>query len=211
MHIAKGNPCFAEEETGLWTTATFSTGINEQWRAALALQSRFIDGTGTLNRLVIRPHISRALGSGRTLTLGYDAHFIEDPRDLLEQRLWQQFQKTWSIARAQMDLRVRLEERVIENARGVTVRPRFLVGVRCPLFGPNAFAIVRDEFSFNINTVSGGPEYGYDQNRFFMGIGGRLSDRVGGELGYQLQHVSRPTLEDLFVHQLFIALSIALD
>lgn len=208
---AAGNLCFAEEETGLWTTATFSTGISDQWRASLALQSRFIDGTSTLMRHVIRPYVTRAFASGRTLTFGYDAHFIEEPRDLLEQRLWQQFQQTWSVNRAQIDLRVRLEERVIESIGGVTVRPRFLAGVRYPLFGPNAFAIARNEASFNINSMPGGPEEGYDQNRLFLGIGGRLSERVGGELGYQLQHVRVPARDDLIVHQAFIALSFALD
>ncbi|NNM00520.1 MAG: DUF2490 domain-containing protein, partial [Gammaproteobacteria bacterium] len=85
----------ADSDEGLWTTATVGGTLNENWKASVALQTRFFDGTGRLDRHLIRPSVTRLLGDGRSITLGYDAHFVDEPRGFVEQRLWQQYQQSW--------------------------------------------------------------------------------------------------------------------
>ncbi|NNM00351.1 MAG: hypothetical protein HKO62_06345, partial [Gammaproteobacteria bacterium] len=50
-----------------------------------------------------------------------------------------------------------------------------------------------------------------EQNRVFLGVGGRLAGRLSGEIGYQLQHINRPGRSALSLHQLFVALSASLN
>ncbi|MDX1518570.1 MAG: DUF2490 domain-containing protein [Gammaproteobacteria bacterium] len=202
----------AEDEAGLWVTGSVSTALAEHWRAALDIQPRFIDGVDTLERVVLRPSISRRINDRLALTLGYDAHLIESPEGRVEQRLWQQAMITGSSGVLKTHLRIRIEERFIEDVDSAAVRGRFRAGVKWPTgFSFFPHAILRNEIFFNLNAPDRGPDTGFDQNRFFAGFARQLAENLDGELGYQMQYIDRNGREDLAVHQAFVGLSMRLD
>ncbi len=202
----------ADDEAGFWATGSISTGLAEHWRAALDIQPRFVDGVDTLERVVLRPSLTRRISEPLALTLGYDAHLIESPAGRVEQRLWQQAMITGALATMQTHLRIRIEERFIEDVDSAAVRGRFRAGVKWPTgFSLLTHAIVRNEIFFNLNAPDGGPDTGFDQNRFFAGFARRLAGNLDGELGYQMQYIDRSGREDLAIHQAFVALSMRFD
>ncbi len=200
-------PTQAAEDVGLWATGTARLELDELWYTSLTLQPRFNDDIATLERLVIRPSISRRLAGPHTATLGYDAHVIESPRDRVEHRTWQQWGWKLPVTFANLSTRVRLEQRFIEDVDGTALRARFKGTWTKPL-GSGAWRFVlSDEVLVGLNDVSGGPRDGYDQNRAFAGFGTALTPRLNGLFGYQMQHIGRPG-DDLTVHQLMISLTV---
>ena len=74
------------------------------------------------------------------------------------------------------------------------------VDVPLPKIPDTAF-VVFDEFFFNLNGVSGGgPEAGFDQNRFFIGLNHEFMKQFNMDLGYQMQIVN--TRKEEMVNQI---------
>jgi hypothetical protein len=51
-------------------------------------------------------------------------------------------------------------------------------------FAPAWFVAVADELFVNLNTIRDGPLTGFDQNRFFAGVGHHLTPHVRVEVAY---------------------------
>ena len=66
--------------------------------------------------------------------------------------------------------RSRLEERWIQHVSDTAFRARTMMRADFPLpMLPSWSFVTFDEIFVNMNGVSGGPEGGFDQNRFFIG------------------------------------------
>lgn len=198
---------FAQQsDGGLWLTTSYTKKINTNWSASIAIQPRFNNDIENLERVVISPSVNYLLDPKQTLTLGYDAHIIDEPVSKLEQRIWQKYTRKVPGDILMGTGRVRLEERFIEDVDGTALRLRLKAGVRLPLSNTNYDFIISDEYFINVNDLSGGPEDGFDQNLFFFGCGRSLTNNIKANFGYQMQHINRP-VEDLTIHQLFISFS----
>lgn len=166
---------------------------------------RFVDGVNTLERTLLRPSATYR-GNGFSLAGGYDLHIVNSPDDRLEHTLWQQIGTKWNLEPISITARTRLEERFIENVDGTALRLRLRARAEMPLGWQSWYVAVSEEVFFNLNSLSGGPQSGFNQNRVFGGLGTSLSESVGLEFGYQMQYISR-TNEDVSIHQLVLSFS----
>lgn len=199
-------PCLRAvgNDGGLWAIATVKRGLNEKWTGSLSSQLRFNQDIGTLERVVLRPSLDYRVNQRLTTTAGYDAHFIRSPADKMEQRLWEQLLYRMPAGGFKLSGRLRLEQRFIEHVSGTAVRLRLYADASKPLSGGPWYAKLRNEIAFGLNRLQGGPRNGFDQNRFFVGMGRTLSPQSKFEFGYQM-HYARRVGEDVIIHQLLIS------
>ncbi len=201
----------AESEPGFWGTASVSKLLSGDWLVNMAVQSRSVDFIDRLERYLLRPSISYRFNESLSASLGYDVHFIKAGSDLTEQRPWQQLLYKGSTEQFLYLVRFRLEERVFDSVDDTGLRSRILLGVIVPT-GHQIISklVLRNEIFFNHNDVNRGPQSGFDQNRLFAGFQIPLSKSLQGELGYQNQYINFARVEDLSIHQMYIALSLKL-
>ena len=207
------NPAYAAtSEDGFWATASASKTLSETWTGNLFIQSRSLNGVDTLERYLLRPSIAYRLNQKMSVSLGYDVHFVKIGSGFTEQRLWQELLFKRKMASFQSVARFRLEERFFDGRNETSYRPRILLGVAIPT-GLSLFnkLVLRNEIFFTLNDIDRGPQSGFDQNRLFAGFQLPLGNQVKGEVGYQNQYINPATLDDISIHQLFIAISINLD
>lgn len=198
-----------EEESGLWTSATVAKRFTEDVSADLTVQLRFDDDIDRLERTLLRPAVSYHFAPRQALTFGYDAHFIHAPGDLVEQRLWQQYQVSHDFAPIVATLRVRLEERFIDHIDGVPVRVRLKAGADLPFANsPWRFMLANEAF-IGLNDTARSQRDGFHENRAFIGFARALSPELNGQIGYQNQFFDNRA-RDRMIHQLFIGVALKL-
>lgn len=198
-----------EEESGLWTSTSVAKRFNEDVSADVTVQLRFDDDIDRLERTLLRPSVSYHLAPRQAVTLGYDAHFIHAPKDLVEQRLWQQYQVSHDFAPLVASLRIRLEERFIDHIDGVPVRVRLKAGADVPLASSPWRFMLANEVFIGLNDTARSQRDGFHENRAFIGFGRALSAALNGQIGYQNQFFDG-RVRDRMIHQLFIGLALNL-
>ncbi len=168
-------------------------------------QLRLFEDSGGFGQGLVRPGVGYALGGSTSVWAGY-AFIRTDPTtgsDFDEQRIWQQFLWSPKFEAFSLDLRSRLEERFLQTGSDVGVRFRQLVGGRLPLdFAPRITPMIWNEVFFNLNDTdwtAPRTEAGFDQNRFFVGLGFKLEReaRLRLDAGYMNQYIRRPGNQDL--------------
>ena len=114
-----------------------------------------------------------------------------------EFRLWQQLQFAQPLSGFSLTQRLRFEQRHIEQTEGVSHRARFM------LRGASAVSVdspwgmaVSDEVFWNINSPSGGPRSGFDQNRLFLGPQYQIDRHTRLEVGYLQSWIARGAASD---------------
>lgn len=203
-------PAFAaDEDGGLWTSTAVAKRFNDDISADVTLQFRFDDDIGRLERTLLRPSVSYHVAPRQTLTLGYDAHFIDAPMNIVEQRLWQQYQVSHDFAPVVATLRIRLEERFIDHIDGVPVRVRLKAGADVPFANsPWRFMLANEAF-IGLNDTARSQRDGFHENRAFVGFGRPLSASINGQIGYQNQFLDGRS-RDRMIHQLFLGVAVKL-
>ena len=196
----------ADSDVGLWATGDYQREFDAKWLASIAIQARFNSDIETLERLLFRPSITYKLPANIGLSLGYDAHSIESPRDIIEHRSWQQIAVKHRVKQFTTFAHSRLEQRYFENIDAVSLRLRLNAGVDVPLHG-GFTATLANEIFFTLNDAGVGPRDGFEQNRLFAGVKKRLSDHLGVRIGYQMQYIDRPANDDIAGHQVFVFLT----
>lgn len=198
------------DETGLWLGLNYGKSFNAKWRGSLIIQPRWGNSNTHIERVVIRPSATLAVKKDVNLTFGYDSHFIHEPSSKSEHRLWQQLQKKWLVKNGTVTGNIRIEERRLEGISDLSIRPRFGIRAKKPL-APIYLAtsiLVRNEIFYHLNSVSHGPQSGFDQNRFFIGAGFTSNKDHQWEFGYQHQLIDQTGQSDTVVHQLMLNLQL---
>jgi hypothetical protein len=203
-------PAFAaDEEGGLWASTAVAKRFNEDVSADVTVQLRFDDDIDRLERTLLRPSVSWHFAPRQAFTLGYDAHFVHAPDDLVEQRLWQQYQVTQDFAPVVASLRIRLEERFIDHIDGVPVRVRLKAGADVPIANsPWRFMLANEAF-IGLHGNARVQRDGFHENRAFIGFGRSLSAALNGQIGYQNQFFDGRA-SDRMIHQLFVGVALNL-
>lgn len=125
-----------------------------------------------------------------------------------ENRGWQQYNYEDFTRYGGIKLSSRIEERTVNNAGGLAIRARQLLQWTYPL-NDLWYLLAAEEVFLNLNTVSWGPVAGYDQNRFFAGVGYRFNQTTRAEIGYLNNYINRDFVEDLDVD--FLTVNVYVD
>lgn len=135
----------------------------------------------------------------------YDSKYHRDFRD--EQRLWQGITFNHKLRRVQWQHRYRQEQRMITRTDGVSHRSRYLLKGSYPWSADEHIGLTWfDEVMFTLNSVSGGPESGYDRNRLFVGPYWRVG-QARYEVGYLGEHARRFGSNDRWANVLALNVS----
>ncbi len=187
--------CFADsglnQDFRLWTPVYVNFPISEPVKGYLEANPRFSDNASHLDQLLLRPAVGYQLTPTLSLWQGYAWVNNYEPAYNQEHRIFQQLIYSNRFSTVKLLSRSRLEERWIQNAIGTAVRARTMLRGDFPLSAYPAIAIaVYDEVFVNLNTIRQGPEAGFDQNRFFLGVNYTVSPVFNVDVGYQLQVIN---------------------
>lgn len=185
-----------ETENEGWFQVTATGPIHGPLRLFLEAQPRIGEdpsGSGAdMTAFIARGALGWEVKKGWSLWLGYAyAPTYHPTRN--ENRPFEQSTVDWEMGPFKAQHRARLEQRLMEDQSAVSWRLRNLLRITWPLPRWPTWALVAsDEFFTNLNTVDNGPEAGFDQNRFTLGISHQLTEHVRIEVDYlnQAQHRS---------------------
>ncbi len=190
-----GTLSFADSELNqdfrLWTPLYLNFPLSGPVKGYMEANPRFSDDASQIDQLILRPAIGYKLTSTISLWQGYAWVANYEPTYTQEHRIFQQLIYSNKFSTFKLLSRSRLEERWIQNAIGTAVRARTMLRGDIPLLTHPALAFAAyDEIFVNLNTLRQGPEAGFDQNRFFLGINYTISPNFNVDAGYQLQVIN---------------------
>ena len=181
-----------DHDSQLWFPIYNRVYLSEDFLGWFEVNPRFGDNVSEIDQLLLRPALGYQLSQSFSIWQGYAWVTNYEPRFRDEHRLYQQlsFRHAWSHVR--ISSRTRFEERFIRDARGTALRAREMIRVDIPFgFSKRWGLVFYDEVFVNLNTLQGGPESGFDQNRFFVGLNHRWTNVLTMDLGYQNQAINR--------------------
>lgn len=179
-----------------WNGITITGPLSGKFRYWLEAQMRFGMDVNQLSQSIIRPGIGYQIDKQNSLWLGYARIYTAEPfttNPHHENRFWQQYLGIYHYAVWTGLARSRLEQRWLQNRSDIGWRYRQFLGLRYPFLShPNFYATTTDEVFINLNnTATTGSNQGYNQNRWFAGIGYHPSKIWRIELGYLNHHIHR--------------------
>lgn len=189
----------------LWTPAYLNLSFNDRVTGWYEVQPRFANG---ISQLILRTGLGYRFYGRWSGWLGYAWVPSFDPFRT-ENRIYQQLLYSDDFWFGRLTSRTRFEQRWIENTSGVALRLRTLLRDQVPLTDDGRWRFVgQDEVFVNLNSPTGGPASGFDQNRFFVGINRLFGPHLNVDVGYQLQWVNRqePGFPDDLNHILLLQL-----
>ena len=172
----------------LWAPVYLTVPLSPSFIGYMEVNPRFGDDVSELDQLLLRPAVGYKLTDHLSLWQGYAWIGNYQPSFREENRLFQQLLYRRKFPFVKVFSRSRLEERFIDNTDGTSVRARTMLRGDFPL--PNApewAFVVYDEIFMNVNSVGNGPDSGFDQNRFFLGMNREFTKYFNMDLGYQIQ------------------------
>jgi len=187
--------CFAgsnlNQDFRLWAPVYLNFPISGPVKGYMEANPRFSNDVSDFDQLILRPALGYQLTPTLSLWQGYAWIANYEPGYIQEHRLFQQLIYSNKFSTFKLLSRSRLEERWIQHAIGTSVRARTMLRGDFPLPAYPTIAIVAyDEIFVNLNTIRQGPESGFDQNRFFLGINYTISPTFNVDVGYQLQVIN---------------------
>ena len=197
----------AEDDTQQWTSVTLEHAVTQEFSANFTMRARFDEDISHAKDLLLRPWVSVKAADGLSLGLGYD-HVEPFPSSAnSEDRVWQQLEFKLGVFDLPLSGHIRLDERFLEDVDTVILRSHWRLKVEIPIPDEDWYFTSFNEVFVNLNSDSEGPQSGFDQNRLFFGFGGKLSDRVKAELGYQWGY-QRKRGDNENIHALILNLKI---
>ena len=191
-----------QQDFRLWSPVYLTVPLSTSFLGFAEVNPRFGDDVSNLNQLILRTALGYKLNDRWSVLQGYAWNTVyhdasDQPIFIVEHRVYQQlsYKDTFPFLDAfpsiKINSRSRLEERWIEHTDGTSLRARTMLRVDIPLpkIQDTAF-VTYDEIFFNLNGISGGPEAGFDQNRFFIGFNHQFLKQFSVDLGYQMQIIN---------------------
>lgn len=199
----------AEHNPGMWTI--FSTtdsitrdGLPTRWHYGFDAQARYFDIGSGANQWLVRPAIGYEFNNGAKAWVGY-ARFRSrnsSGRVTDENRYWQQLDwRVGELGGGKLAMRARLEQRSVDTGDDLGVVLRFMAKYVRPISedGDKSLILGLEPFFDLVDTDWDG-ESGPGQNRVFVGVGWRLSERLTLECGYMNQRFWRDRAGDTVNH-----------
>lgn len=186
-----------------WLTLVNNTKLDGKWGLTLDAQFRSADNWSYIRNILVRPGISYALTDRSMLSAGYlystlHTRLATGNTTFTEQRAYEQYNFNHKLKSSFVTHRLRLEQRFIETATNDIFAQRFRYMVRLlkPLtpykdsFDKGIFVALQDEVFLNIQNKDQLNNSVFDQNRFYIAIGYRLSKKIDLEGGYLNQYIN---------------------
>ena len=202
-----------DQDFRLWSPVYLTFPLSPSFIGYMEVSPRFGNDVSTLTQLVLRPAVGYKLTDQLSLWQGYAWYGNYQPRFTEENYVWQQLLYAHKYPFVKVLIRPRLEERFIEHTDGASVRSRTMLRGDFPLpDAPEWAIVVFDEFFVNVNSVRNGPDSGFDQNRFFLGMNREFTKYFNMDLGYQMQaqNKSQPGLINQINHIILLQFFISL-
>jgi len=183
----------------LWTPVFVTAPLSTSFLGYAEIHPRFGDDVSGLNQLILRTALGYKLnenwsvwqGYARITThenVNYQSDFIE------EHRIYQQLTYSDTLPFIKIQCRTRLEARWIDHTDVTALRARTMLRMDVPLpMVPDWSFVTYDEIFINLNGVSGGPEAGFDQNRWFIGFNREFTKQINVDFGYHMQIINTRT------------------
>lgn len=196
----------AEEDGQIWLAPIVQTPVVGKVRSWIEMQARWKDEGAQLDRLIFRPALNVAVGSGFTLWAGYGYMPFTRPTTgtklYPEHRPWQQVMHVFGDPKTgQLTNRLRFEQRLIDGVDEASLRLRYMARV---VYRPKAWHgfgfAVWDEMFVNLNSPNKGPRAGFDQNRLAFGLQYSPFKQLVLEPSYVAISQWRPNREVLLAH-----------
>ena len=197
-----GAPDTLTQDFRLWAPVFMTVALPQNFIGYAEVNPRLGDDVSDLNQLILRTAIGYKLNDKWSVWQGYAWNTVYDNADNKddftgEHRIYQQltyrdkFSFLESLPFIKIQSRTRLEERWIDHAHGTALRPRTMLRVDIPLpMVPDWSFVTFDEIFANLNGVGGGPEAGFDQNRWFIGFNREFTKQINVDFGYQMQIIN---------------------
>lgn len=201
-------PSTFTQDFRLWSPVFMTVKLPSSFLAHLEVQPRFadLDENGHIDQLLLRPAVGYQLTENLSIWQGYawvgnfnQRHTPPQSPFFDENRIYQQILYTRKFDSFKITSRTRLEERWIEHVDGTAVRFRTMLRGQYALpMAPDWALVASDEVFVHLNTVGvRGPQAGFDQNRFFVGINRTFSKYFNMDVGYQNQLLNSRTIPNL--------------
>jgi hypothetical protein len=180
-----------ENAAGVWTSSLINIRFDDSWMGTFMVEPRVVfdaaspERDGKVRQLLVLGSVGYALSEHITVAQGYANLPSYNPKRI-EHRAFQDLIGRHASGGWRIIERIRLEERFLEGVRGVSLRGRFLARAQHPLpFVPSLSGVVSEELFLNFTEpASHGPQSGFDQNRFFLGLNVPLDTDISFEFGY---------------------------
>lgn len=207
--LLTGGPAAAktEHDGQLWFPLYLTTHLGERGLGYFEVNPRIGNNVSEIDQLLLRPAVGYQVTPHLSLWQGYAWVNDYQPSYQDEHRSFQQAVYTTPVFQTSLTSRTRLEERWIRGDPGTGLRAREMIRLSVPLAGSKAWSLVLyDEVFVNLNSVRGGPQSGFDQNRAFIGVNRMLSPHVNVDLGYQnlVLNTTEPGLTSRHLHIILI-------
>lgn len=177
-----------KQDFRLWAPIYLTVPLSPSFMGYMDVTPRFGDDVSNLDQLLLRPAIGYKLTDQVSLWQGYAWVGNYQPTFVQENRLFQQLLYIERFPFVKLTSRSRTEERFIDHTDGTSFRIRTMLRGDFPLPRiPDWALVVYDEIFVNLNTVGNGPESGFDQNRFFLGLNRKFMKQFNMDVGYQMQ------------------------
>lgn len=180
----------------LTATGNFYKGTTKShFKYWLEGQQRLGDHNSRSSQRILRPGLGYALNETTSLWLGSAWIYTGIPltrAPFSERRIWQQLLWVKKYPDLSLTSRTRLEQRFLEGNPKTAWRIREMIKMVSPFRRKPQFSMVGSEEVFwHHNNFVGQRNQGFDQNRFFMGIGYKINGALTTEIGYLNQYIHR--------------------
>lgn len=206
------SPAQAREDSQLWTSASASIKVSDEWQLSQELIARFSDNRSGLYEVEATTMLGYRLGSV-TLAAGYvhNPQYSDGDFTVMEHRAREQitFDNIAKIGSGKLSARIRLEQRWRENADGTAWRARPYIKYSLPLRGKTSLTLSNEAF-VNLKNTSFQRTEGLDRLRSLVAINTPLVGNLSLEAGYLNQYGFVRNGEDNVDHVASASLSLKL-
>jgi hypothetical protein len=199
----------AKDDSQVWTQASASVKLSENWRLSGEVVGRFSDYRNGLYEIEATALLGYRLNKNVTIWGGYvhDPQYSGGDFTVMEHRAREQvtFDNVGKVGSGKLSARVRMEQRWRDGIGGTGWRLRPYAKLSVPLKGKTALNLSNETF-INLNRNSFQKQRGLDRMRNLVSISTPLG-KVTGEAGYLNQYGFVRNGTDTMDHVAYFALS----
>lgn len=198
-----------DSDFGTWLVLSMTDRLptadsSSRWRYWFDAQARYSDVGSSSNQLMYRPGIGYDITPTLSAWAGY-ARFrthASSGNTSTEDRFWQQLSwrfRDWNSS--SLSMRFRLEQRLLSSGddTGVVLRAQ-LKYVRKLAASDRTSLVANLETIVNLRDTDWGANSGLAQQRSYLGVAWKLTDKSTFEAGYQNQYFNIDNAEDRMRH-----------